>query len=44
MDGIINVRMNKSWEKFLKKQGIEPLFVHPYYPHDKGKTGRMIRN
>jgi transposase len=25
-------------------RGIEPLFAHPYYPQDKGKVERAIRN
>ncbi|KCZ71941.1 integrase family protein [Candidatus Methanoperedens nitroreducens] len=34
----------ESWKKFLKIQGIEPLFAHPYYPQDKGRVERTIRN
>jgi hypothetical protein len=37
-------QFKESWEKFLKRQGIEPLFAHPYYPQDKGKVERTIRN
>jgi transposase InsO family protein len=37
-------QFKESWEKFLKKQDIEPLFAHPYYPQDKGKVERTIRN
>ncbi len=31
-------QFKESWEKFLKKHGVEPLFAHPYYPQDKGKV------
>jgi transposase InsO family protein len=37
-------QFKESWEKSLRKQGIEPLFAHPYYPQDKGKVERTIRN
>ena len=37
-------QFKESWEKFLKRQDIEPLFAHPYYPQDKGKVERTIRN
>lgn len=38
------VQFKKKWEKWCKKNGIKPLFAHPYYPQDKGKVERMIRN
>ena len=28
----------------LAKQGIKACFAHPYYPQDKGKVERTIRN
>ncbi len=37
-------QFKESWEKFLKVQSVEPLFAHPYYPQDKGKVERTIRN
>lgn len=37
-------QFKETWIKSLKKQYIEPLFVHPYYPQDKGKVERTIRN
>lgn len=34
----------EQWENWCKNNGIEPLFAHPYYPQDKGKVERSIRN
>lgn len=33
-----------EWENFCEEQGIKALFAHPYYPQDKGKVERTIRN
>lgn len=33
-----------QWEEWCKKKWINPLFAHPYYPQDKGKVERTIRN
>jgi len=33
-----------SWKKWCKEQGVEAIFAHPYYPQDKGKVERAIRN
>jgi len=33
-----------NWKIWCKEQGIEPIFAHPYYPQDKGKVERAIRN
>jgi transposase InsO family protein len=32
------------WESWCREHGIKPLFAHPYYPQDKGKVERTIRN
>lgn len=37
-------QFKESWKRWCKEQGIEPLFAHPYYPQDKGKVERTIRN
>lgn len=37
-------QFQKSWERWCKQNKIEPLFAHPYYPQDKGKVERAIRN
>lgn len=37
-------QFKESWKDFLEKHDIEPLFAHPYYPQDKGKVERTIRN
>ncbi len=37
-------QFKKQWKKWCKGRGIEPLFAHPYYPQDKGKVERTIRN
>ena len=38
------VQFKKKWKKWCKKHGVEALFTHPYYPQDKGKVERAIRN
>lgn len=37
-------QFKEEWENFCETQGINPLFAHPYYPQDKGKVERTIRN
>ena len=37
-------QFRKTWERLCKQYGMEPLFAHPYYPQDKGKVERAIRN
>lgn len=32
------------WEQWCKSQKVEAIFAHPYYPQDKGKVERTIRN
>ncbi len=39
-----NKPFGKDWEKWCKAQGVKALFAHPYYPQDKGKVERAIRN
>lgn len=39
-----NSPFDKTWEELLAKQGIKALFAHLYYPQDKGKVERTIRN
>ncbi len=34
----------EQYENWCKDNGIEPLFAHPYYPQEKGKVERSIRN
>ena len=31
-------------KRWCRNNGVEPLFAHPYYPQDKGKVERAIRN
>jgi transposase-like protein len=38
------VQFKLRWKKWCKSKGIKPLFAHPYYPQDKGKVERTIRN
>jgi transposase InsO family protein len=33
-----------SWKEWCKNNNIEAVFAHPYYPQDKGKVERAIRN
>lgn len=39
-----NNPFGKSWKKWLREQGVKAHFAHPYYPQDKGKIERAIRN
>lgn len=39
-----NNPFKEGWRQLLAKQGIKALFAHPYYPQDKGKVERTIRN
>jgi len=39
-----NNPFKEGWEQLLARQGIKALFAHPYYPQDKGKVERCIRN
>jgi len=36
-------QFKKGWEKWCMRNGIKPLFAHPYYPQDKDKVERSIR-
>jgi transposase InsO family protein len=33
-----------KWKRWCKLNGVKLLFAHLYYPQDKGKVGRAIRN
>jgi hypothetical protein len=37
-------QFREQWKEWCIEQGINPLFAHPYYPQDKGKVERSIRN
>jgi len=39
-----NNPFRKEWDKALEEASIESLHAHPYYPQDKGKVERAIRN
>ncbi len=39
-----NNPFREEWDEWCKKQNITPLHAHPYYPQDKGKIERNIRN
>lgn len=39
-----NNPFKKEWDQWCKGNGIKPLHAHPYYPQDKGKVERTIRN
>lgn len=39
-----NNPFREEWDNLLKKAGVESLHAHPYYPQDKGKVERTIRN
>ncbi len=39
-----NAPFKDEWKKWCKEQGSEAIFAHPYYPQDKGKVERTIRN
>ena len=38
------VQFKETWKRWCQDNGVEPLFAHPYYPQDKGKVERTIRN
>lgn len=38
------VQFQNQWKEWCKKNKIEAIFAHPYYPQDKGKVERTIRN
>lgn len=37
-------QFKETWEEWCKSKDIEPKYAHPYYPQDKGKIERAIRN
>jgi uncharacterized protein YoaH (UPF0181 family) len=37
-------QFREQWKEWCKSQNIEAIFAHPYYPQDKGKVERTIRN
>jgi transposase InsO family protein len=37
-------QFQETWKRWCRGRGIEPLYAHPYYPQDKGKVERTIRN
>jgi transposase InsO family protein len=37
-------QFRSGWADWCKNHGITPLFAHPFYPQDKGKVERTIRN
>jgi len=37
-------QFREQWKAWCKLQKIKALFAHPYYPQDKGKVERTIRN
>jgi transposase InsO family protein len=37
-------QFKKRWRRWCRRKRIVPLFAHPYYPQDKGKVERAIRN
>jgi transposase len=39
-----NSPFKQEWDNWCKENNIEPLHAHPYYPQDKGKVERSIRN
>jgi len=39
-----NNPFRENWERWCESKGIKALFAHPYYPQDKGKVERTIRN
>lgn len=39
-----NNPFKEEWDNLLKEAGIKSLHAHPYYPQDKGKVERTIRN
>ena len=39
-----NNPFKEEWNNWCKENKINPLHAHPYYPQDKGKVERAIRN
>lgn len=39
-----NNPFGKEWKQWCKSNRTEAIFAHPYYPQDKGKVERAIRN
>ncbi|KXA91173.1 hypothetical protein AKJ57_02195 [candidate division MSBL1 archaeon SCGC-AAA259A05] len=37
-------QFQEKWKQWCRDEETEPLFAHPYYPQDKGKVERTIRN
>ncbi len=37
-------QFKEQWKEWCRENKIKPLFAHPYYPQDKGKVERTIRN
>ena len=37
-------QFKEQWKSWCIENGIEPKSAHPYYPQDKGKVERTIRN
>lgn len=37
-------QFKEQWKDWCNKNKIKPIFAHPYYPQDKGKVERTIRN
>ena len=39
-----NNPFKENWDNWCKENGVESIHAHPYYPQDKGKVERNIRN
>jgi transposase InsO family protein len=39
-----NNPFKEEWDEWCKSNNVEPIHAHPYYPQDKGKVERAIRN
>lgn len=39
-----NNPFSNSWKEWCRESNIKAIFAHPYYPQDKGKVERTIRN
>ena len=39
-----NNPFQNSWKEWCESVSVEAIFAHPYYPQDKGKVERTIRN
>lgn len=37
-------QFQEQWKRWCRQNRIEAMFAHPYYPQDKGKVERAIRN